>query len=98
MTLMRILYEHEQLTRPFTVLVQIAGSLVWKSTKEDVSSISLMFDDKVTITEHYVPEFSISTFVANLGGSLGLWLGVGAVQIFGTGVDIMLWIRTKLFN
>ena len=98
MSLMRILYEHEQLTRPFTWLVQIAGSLVWKSTKEDVSSISLMFDDKVTITEYYVPEFSISTFVANLGGSLGLWLGVGAVQIFGTGVDIMAWIRTKLIN
>ena len=57
-----------------------------------------MFDDEVTITEYYVPEFSISTFVANLGGSLGLWLGVGAVQIFGTGVDIMAWIRTKLIN
>ena len=55
-----------------------------------------MFDDEVTITEFYVPEFSISTFVANLGGSLGLWLGVGAVQIFGNGIDILTWLRTKL--
>ena len=57
-----------------------------------------MFDKKVTINEYYVPKFSISTFVANLGGSLGLWLGVGAVQIFGSCVEVMIWIRTKFIN
>ena len=57
-----------------------------------------MFNDEVTITEYYVPEFSISTFVADLGGLLGLWLGVGAVQIFASGVDIMKWIWTNIIN
>ena len=52
-----------------------------------------MLDDEVAITEFYIPEFSISTFVADLGGSLGLWLGVGAVQIFGSVVDIITWIK-----
>ena len=52
-----------------------------------------MLDDEVAITEFYIPEFSISTFVADLGGSLGLWLGVGAVQIFGSVFNNITWIK-----
>ena len=38
-------------------------------------------DQTVTTTEYYFPEFSVVDFLANLGGSLGLWLGVGIIQI-----------------
>ena len=55
-----------------------------------------MIDQEVTITESYIPEFSISTFVADLGGSLGLWLGVGAVQLLSTGVGLLRRTRTTL--
>ena len=47
------------------------------------------------MTESYIPEFSFSTFIADLGGSLGLWLGVGAVQIMSSGVALVNWIQTK---
>ena len=33
------------------------------------------------ITEYYYPEFSIAEFLSSIGGTLGLWLGVGVVQI-----------------
>ena len=55
-----------------------------------------MIDQEVTIAESYIPEFSISTFVADLGGSLGLWLGVGAVQLLSTGVGLLRRTRTTL--
>ena len=47
---------------------------------------------EVEVTESYIPEFSVSTFLAGLGGSLGLWLGVGAVQLVGVRVGIIEWI------
>ena len=40
-----------------------------------------MIDQNVGVTEFFIPDFSVSTFFASLGGSLGLWLGVGAVQL-----------------
>ena len=41
------------------------------------SALDISLDRKVTITESFIPEFSLSSFFADLGGSLGLWLGVG---------------------
>ena len=45
--------------------------------------ISFAIDQTVQTTEYYFPEFSVSDFLSSLGGSLGLWLGVGVVQIGG---------------
>jgi len=53
-----------------------------------VSNFALYINPEVTVTESYIPEFSLSTFVADLGGSLGLWLGMGAVQIMSSGVAL----------
>ena len=65
--------------------------LVLKNT----SVIALFINPEVTVTESYIPEFSLSTFVADLGGSLGLWLGVGAVQIMSSGLAFVNWIKSK---
>ena len=43
------------------------------------------------MTESYIPEFSVSAFLAELGGSLGLWLGVGAVQLLSIGIGLLKW-------
>ena len=41
------------------------------------------------------PEFSVSTFFANFGGSLGLWLGVGAVQLLENILQFSKWINKR---
>ena len=48
-----------------------------------------MINQQVEVTESYIPEFSVTTFLAGLGGSLGLWLGVGAVQLLNLGVAFL---------
>ena len=40
-----------------------------------------MFSDKVMVTYNYYPEFSLVEALASLGGSLGLWLGLGVLQL-----------------
>ena len=53
------------------------------------SIIRFYFNEETTITESYIPEFSLATYFADLGGSLGLWLGVGAVQLLGYGLSLI---------
>ena len=75
-------------------MIQISGSFI--STSKKYSGFSLSLDQEVTIVEAYIPEFSLSSFFASLGGSLGLWLGVGVVQILSSGVKIITWFRVKI--
>lgn len=60
------------------------------------SMIVLTMNQEVTIYESFIPEFSISTFFADLGGSLGLWLGVGAVQLLSSGLGMATVVCTRL--
>ena len=46
------------------------------------TKIGLKFDEMVTVTESFFPPASIPNFMAEIGGILGLWLGVGTLQIF----------------
>ena len=48
--------------------------------KAAASLFQLQFEKSVDITEFYYPEFSITDFLTNIGGSLGLWLGLGVLQ------------------
>ena len=43
--------------------------------------VEVMFSDKVMVTYNYYPEFSLVEALASLGGSLGLWLGLGVLQL-----------------
>ena len=52
------------------------------NTIANQSTIDIVFDDKVTITTFYFPKFNIADFLSALGGSMGLWLGLGVVQTF----------------
>lgn len=57
--------------------------------------IQLDFHPEVKITESYFPPFSVSTFFANFGGSLGLWLGVGAVQLLENVLQFSKWLNRR---
>ena len=49
--------------------------------EQQFSVIQLTFDQTVTITESFYPGISPTKIFSDLGGSLGLWLGVGAIQL-----------------
>ena len=56
-----------------------------------VSHLILAIDQNVVTTESYIPSFSMAIFIADLGGSLGLWLGVGVVQILKSAYEFCVW-------
>ena len=62
------------------------------SYTSDSSGFSFGINQEVEVTEYFIPEFSVSTFLAELGGSIGLWLGVGAVQLLSNVVHFINWI------
>ena len=65
------------------------------NTDTDASTLVLSIHKKVTTTESYIPHFSFAMFVADLGGSLGLWLGVGVVQILGSVHHFCVWLKSN---
>ena len=66
-------------------------TLLFQNRKDaNFSVLSFTLNQKVTVTEFYIPEFSVANFFAQLGGSLGLWLGVGAVQLLIMGFQLVM--------
>ena len=66
-----------------------------ENTEENFSGFSFTLNQDIYVEESFIPPFSVSTFFADLGGSLGLWLGVGAVQLLISGVSFLTWVTDK---
>ena len=63
-----------------------------KNDKE--SAVTFSFTQKVTQNIIIDEPFNWATFFTGLGGSIGLWLGVGIVNI----LEILLTVLTSVFN
>ena len=64
--------------------MQIHGSLI-SSKFTDYTNLTVFdftFDQTVTITETFYPKFKLQNFLSDTGGAVGLWLGLGMVQMF----------------
>ena len=66
-----------------------------KASLLNVSRIALTFEQKVPTTESFYPSISIYKLFAELGGTLGLWLGVGAVQFCFLGISLVSNFKRK---
>ena len=59
------------------------------------SAFFLTFDKTVTITESRFPAVDVAKLFADLGGTLGLWLGLGVIQIINFVMDLFTLFRNK---
>ena len=69
------------------ILIQVVSRII-ENFIDDFSGFGFYINHNIEVTESYVPDFSFTAFLAGLGGSLGLWLGLGAVQILSLAVVI----------
>ena len=60
---------------------KVVGSELSEKRSEDWTSLVFSFDPEVLVSVSQYPEFSWTSFFTDLGGSLGLWLGLGVSQI-----------------
>ena len=59
----------------------LIASLTSTPRSSKKTQFDITFDQTVTITESFYPSLSFTKLFADLGGSLGLWLGVGIIQL-----------------
>ena len=67
--------------------------MIEKRKRKLANIIWMDLDPLVETTESYFPEFSLSGFLADCGGSLGLWMGLGAVQLISSAVDFLTMLK-----
>ena len=79
------------------IFFQLFGSTVAnEKTSLNYSTIDLTFDQEITITKSYYAPVSFTKLFSDLGGSLGLWLGMGSLQLIYYALDIIDYIKFKL--
>ena len=75
------------------------GALISKKNEEaNYTTFDLTFEQKIIITESFYPSFSFTNLFSNLGGAMGLWLGVSVVQIFSYSVTVASALKISVFK
>ena len=62
---------------------------------KDVSILDITFKQSITVKEYFYPQFSIPDFLSSMGGALGLWLGLGVLQLATNIVTLATWIKSQ---
>ena len=57
-------------------------SRLLKEKKDNKDMIELKFSQTMMVTKTFFPKFNFQIFLSNIGGSIGLWLGLGLLQLF----------------
>ena len=71
------------------ILIQVEGALYKKKSYGHYGSrLELSIKDKIVITKQFYPPLSVMTLFSSLGGVLGLWLGMGMMQLLDYGIVI----------
>ena len=78
--------------------MQILGAQLSYQSQENETTFDLTLDQEVTVTESFYPSFSPLTFFTVMGGALGLWLGVGVVQVVSYVVTAVAWLRRSVLQ
>ena len=52
----------------------------YQTTNTNYSRIDIAFSGTLTITTSDFPKFNPAAFLSEIGGAMGLWLGLGVVQ------------------
>ena len=73
--------------------LQISGAVNEYDWDRNFTWIELGLDQTISITEEFFEEFSLTKFLIDIGGSLGLWLGVGILQICLEGSSLLSIIK-----
>ena len=60
---------------------KVVGSEISEKRSEGSTSLVFSFDPEVLVSVSQYPHFNWTTFFTDLGGSLGLWLGLGVCQL-----------------
>ena len=50
---------------------------------KNTSSVSITFSDHIQVTSTTFARLTLSSFLSDVGGSMGLWLGLGITQVIG---------------
>lgn len=77
---------------------QVKGALVSTQIlgKNKPTTFELTFDQRVSTTKSFYPDPSITNLFSELGGSLGLWLGLGLLQLCVTFINIVKYITENI--
>ena len=81
-----------------TIDFRFENQEVEKKKLKSANIIKLDLDPLVDTTESYFPDFSLSGFLADCGGSLGLWMGLGAVQLISNAADLLSMMKSNNKN
>ena len=61
------------------------------------SRLTFFIDDTVEFTEYRYADLNFPNLCAEIGGALGLWLGLGIIQLFQEGLGIVRRLQV-MFN
>ena len=71
------------------------GTMITSTSWNETSSIVFSFNPNLQLERIGFAEFNFPAFLADLGGSLGLWLGLGVVQMLELIINISRMITKK---